>query len=109
MRKQQSTALRIPTPICPPSSSGLCTRSHCENLRRDLLPSCLTWGHVLIHPLKEATLLLPWLGTGVELASFVGSILLYSPCDSRLPAQAGCTSITVTTKATKPIHVAAEA
>lgn len=95
------------TLICLPFFSGLCNDSHCENLCRDLWSCFLTWSHVLIYPLKEATLLLSWLGTDVELASFVGPIFLHSPCDSRLPTQAGCTSITITTKAAKPIHVAA--
>lgn len=62
-----------------------------------MYPECLTWGYILINPLKEATLLLSWLRACVELATFVGPVLLHSPCDSRLATQAGCATTTTTT------------
>lgn len=46
----------------------------------------LTWGHILVHPLEEAALLLSWLGACVELATLVGPILLHSQFDSGLAA-----------------------
>lgn len=53
-------------------------------------PCRLTWGHVLVHPLEEAALLLTGLGARVELTPLVGPILLHGACDGRLATQAGC-------------------
>lgn len=64
----------------------------------------LTWGHILVHPLEEAALLLSWLGACMELASLVGPILLHSQFDSGLAAQAGHAT-TIITRVAKPTWV----
>lgn len=48
----------------------------------------LTWCHVFVCPLEEATLLLPGFGAGVELPPLIGPILLDGACDGWLVALA---------------------
>lgn len=60
------------------------------------------WGHILVHPLKEAALLLSRLGARVELAALVGPILLHSPGDGGLATQAGHAPATIISGSAKP-------